>query len=136
MTDIITSADGQTTLNLSTPPTPVPEPLAGLLHAYLLARPNMTTATNPDSDWLFPGRRAGLPMHPRTMTGLLPQAGVPARTARIAAIRGLALQLPAPVIADALGYHPASATRIAAEAGSPWSRYAAGDHSRRPNPAK
>lgn len=134
VTDITTPADGQTTLNLGTPPSPVPEPLAGLLHTYLQARPNMTTATNPDSIWLFPGRRAGLPLHPRTMTGLLQQAGVPARTSRIAAIRGLALQLPAPVIADALGYHPTSATRIAAEAGSPWSGYAAGDHSRRPNP--
>jgi hypothetical protein len=134
VSDITTSPDGQTTLNLGTPPTPVPEPLAALLHAYVQARPNMTTATNPNSEWLFPGRRAGLPIHPRTMTGLLEQAGVPARTSRIAAIRGLVLQLPAPVIADALGYHPTSATRIAAEAGSPWSGYAAGDHSRGPNP--
>jgi integrase len=132
VTDITTHADGQTTLNLGTPPSPVPDPLAGLLNTYLQARPNMTTATNPDSIWLFPGRRAGLPLHPRTMTGLLQQAGVPARTSRIAAIRSLALQLPAPVIADALGYHHTSATRIAAEAGSPWSGYAAGDHSRGP----
>jgi hypothetical protein len=36
----------------------------------------------------------------------------------------------APVLAQALGYHQASTTRIATEAGSPWSRYAPGDHIR------
>jgi hypothetical protein len=38
--------------------------------------------------------------------------------------------MPAPVVAQALGYHHNSTTRIAAESGSPWSGYAAGDHSR------
>ncbi|MFE4829845.1 hypothetical protein [Streptomyces sp. NPDC056672] len=34
------------------------------------------------------------------------------------------------VIAQALGYHDKSTTRIASEAGTPWKHYAPGDHSR------
>jgi hypothetical protein len=40
------------------------------------------------------------------------------------------LQVPAPVVAQALGYHHNTATRLATEAGTPWSRYASGDHGR------
>jgi len=48
----VATGDGLTTLNLGDPPARVPEPLAGLLLRYLQQRPNMTTATNPDSLWL------------------------------------------------------------------------------------
>lgn len=119
-----------TTLRLGDPPTPVPEPLASLLLAYVADRPNMATATNPDSRWLFPGRRAGQPMQPEGIRVLLRRLDVPAQRARATAIRQLVLQMPAPVVAQALGYHHNSTTRIAAESGSPWSGYAAGDHSR------
>jgi len=90
----------------------------------------MATATNPDSRWLFPGRRAGQPMQPEGIRVLLRKLDVPAQRARATAIRQLVLQMPAPVAAQALGYHHNSTTRIAAESGSPWSGYAAGDHSR------
>jgi hypothetical protein len=36
--------------------------------------------------------------------------------------------MPAAVVADALGYHHVTTTRLASEAGGTWSRYAAGDH--------
>jgi len=130
----VATRDGLTTLNLGDPPSHVPEPLAGLLLEYLAQRPNMTTATNPDSRWLFPGRRAGQPLHPSTMYGALDRIGVPALRGRSAAIRQLVLQMPPPVVAQALGYHQVSITRIAAQAGSPWSGYAAGDHSK-PTPS-
>lgn len=41
-----------------------PRPRATLLNAYLADRPNMTTATNSDSCWLSPSRRAGQAMDP------------------------------------------------------------------------
>jgi hypothetical protein len=44
---------------------------------------------------------------------------------RISALRQLVLQVPVPVIADALGFHHATARRHL-NAGAPWSRYAAG----------
>jgi hypothetical protein len=54
--------------------------------------------------------------------------GLPMRTARIAALRQLVLQVPAPVIADALGFHHNTTTRQHASAGGSWSRYAGGSH--------
>lgn len=127
--DILHDGD-HTLLRLGEPPTPVPEPVAGLLRAYLADGDSMTTTANPASRWLFPGLRAGQAMHPGSIRNLLQEIGVPAQSGRTAAIRQLVLQMPPPVVAQALGYHHTSTTRIAAEAGSPWSGYAPGDHSR------
>jgi hypothetical protein len=49
------------------------------------------------------------------------------RTARVAALRQLVLQVPASVIADALGFHHTT-TRQHVNAGAPWSHDARGDH--------
>jgi hypothetical protein len=117
-------------LRLGDPPTPVPEPLAGLLLTAAADRENMSTATNPGSRFLFPGRRPGQPINPYTLYPALQELGIPTQTARTSAIRQLVLQAPAPVIAQALGYHPATAHRHAADAGGTWTRYAPGDHAR------
>ena len=42
--------------------------------------------------------------------------------------RRLVLQVPAPVVADALGFHHTTTTRQHVKAGGPWSQYAGGDH--------
>jgi hypothetical protein len=108
----------------------VPEPFATLLLDYTAARPNTKTATNPDTRWLFPGRRANQPLHPSTIEKRLGDLGFSPGRARTSAIRQLALQAPAPVVARMLGYHNESLTVIAAQAVGPWSRYAPGDHTR------
>jgi hypothetical protein len=54
--------------------------------------------------------------------------GLPMRTARISALRQLVLQVPAPVIADALGFHHTTTTRQHINAGGSWCRYTAGAH--------
>jgi hypothetical protein len=51
--------------------------------------------------------------------------GIPLRLARAAAIRQLALHAPAPIIADALGFHHTTTQRQATYAGGIWNRYAA-----------
>jgi hypothetical protein len=43
------------------------------------------------------------------------------------------LEMPAPVVADALGYHQATNAKLASQAGGTWSRYASGDHLRSPS---
>jgi len=53
--------------------------------------------------------------------------GLPMRTARTASLRQLVLQVPAPVIADALGFHHTTTTRQHVNAGALWSHYAGGD---------
>lgn len=128
--DDISHHDGQVLLRLGDPPTPVPEPFAILLLGYAAARPNTKTATNPDGRWLFPGRRAGRPIHPSTIEKRLRDRGFAPGRARTSAIRHLVLQAPAPVVASMLGYNNESLTVIAAQAAGPWRRYAPGDHRR------
>jgi hypothetical protein len=115
-------------LQLGEPPSPVPGPAASLLLEHIANRDNMNTATNRDSRWLFPGRRAGQPCRPDHLAARLNEIGIPVAAARGAAIRQQLLEMPAPVVADALSYHHVTATRLAAQAGATWSRYASGDH--------
>ena len=82
------------------------------------------------SDWLFPGRNPGQPAAYGTIFTLLRGLGFPMRTARISALRQLVLQAPAPVIAEALGFHHTTTERQHANAGGTWNRYPAGDHTK------
>jgi site-specific recombinase XerD len=125
--DVIRDGD-QVLLRLGDPPSPVAAPVAALLLEYLGQRTNMRTATNRDSRWLFPGRRAGQPLQPRALSPLIHELGVPTTAGRGAAIRQHVLDLPAPIVATALGYHHVTTTRLAVEAGTTWSNYAPGDH--------
>ena len=111
-------------VRLGDPPSPVPQPFAALLLDYADHRTNMRTATNPSSTWLFPGRRADQPLHPEHLAALVHELGVPTVAGRGAAIREHLLDIPAPIVADALGYHHVTTTRLAAHAGATWSRYA------------
>jgi Phage integrase family len=128
ITDVILEG-GQVALRLGDPPSPVPEPFAALLLSYLSQRTYPQTMANPDSRWLFPGRRPGQPLHENTLRAQIRQLGV-SGTSRHAAIRHLVLQVPPPVVAKALGYHHKTTTQLAAEGGGNWNSYAPGDHSR------
>lgn len=78
--------------------------------------------------WLFPGRRAHQPLHPEHLAKLVHQLGVPTVAGRTAAFRQHVTEVPAPGVADALGYHQITAAKAATQAGTTWSRYAPGDH--------
>jgi integrase len=122
LSDITRSDDGQVHIRFGHPPAPVPEPFAGLLLQLIADRP----ATS--SNWLFPGRNPGQPAAYATVFTQLRGLGFPMRTARISALRQLVLQAPAPVIAEALGFHYTTTERQHANAGATWNRYPAGDH--------
>ena len=130
--DVVHNGD-QVLLRLGEPPSPVPSPAADLLLSWIDNRDNMNTATNRDSRWLFPGRRAGQPMCPDTLAALINDLGIPTVAGRASAIRQHVLEMPAPVVADALGYHHVTTAKLAAQAGATWSRYASGDHLRSPS---
>ena len=76
----------------------------------------MNTAANRHSRWLFPGRRACMPMQPGTLATLVNNLGIPTVAGRASAIRQHVLEMPAPVVADALGYHPVTIAKLAAQA--------------------
>jgi hypothetical protein len=132
--DVTRAQDGGVAIRFGQPPTPVPQPFASLLLQATAQRDNLQTATNPGARWLFPGRRGGQPLHASHLAALVRDLGVPALAGRTAALRQLVLQAPAPVVAQALGYHHSTTTRVATEAGTPWSCYALGDHSRSHQP--
>ncbi|MGC5019956.1 hypothetical protein [Micromonospora sp. DT47] len=117
----VTEHDGELLIHLGDPPAPVPEPFAALLR-------QLVAAAGPPPALLFPGRLAGQPVAYQTLHKRLRKLGFPIKEARIAALRQLVLQAPAPVIADALGFHQTTATRQVANAGGTWSQYAPGDH--------
>ncbi|MEV6592552.1 hypothetical protein [Streptomyces acidicola] len=128
LTDDVVHHGQHVALRLGAPPTPVPEPVADLLLDYLQALPANVPAINQNSPWLLPGRRPSQPMNPGTLRDALRKLGVPVEKGRTSAIRQLVLQAPVPVIAQALGYHDKSSTRIVTEAGGPWKNYAPCDH--------
>ncbi len=130
--DVIRDGD-EVLLRPGEPPGPVPGPVADLLLSWIGNRDNMNTAANRNSPWVFPGRRAGQPMNSGTLAMLINDIGIPATAGRTSAIRQHVLELPAPVVADALSYHPVTTARLAAQAASTFSRYAPGDHLRPPS---
>jgi hypothetical protein len=128
--DVTVCEDGETVIRLGDPPAPVPAPFDVLVREYLAARPNLTTATNQGSRWLFPGRRAGQPLHPTTFRLRFQGLGIPNLNGRSRALRQILLSAPPSVVAGMLGYAPERAEALAAEAGATWKHYAAED--RRP----
>ena len=118
--------DGETTgIRLGQGVTPIPEPFAATVRELLSCRPNLNTAANPTSPWLFPGRSAGSHLRPSTLRARVMEMGMDILATRNAALRQLVLDCPPPVVADTLGYSYQAIDRHAIRAGSPWSSYAA-----------
>jgi hypothetical protein len=109
--------DDQFYLRFGTPPSPVPEPFAAMIDAL--------EAEGAGTGMLFPGRYPGRPRGYDAVIDSLAKAGLPMRNARTSALRHLVVQVPAPVAADALGFHQTTTTRQLAAAGGTRSRYAA-----------
>jgi hypothetical protein len=75
-------------------------------------------------------------MNPDALAALVNDVGIPTTAGRASAIRQHVLEMPAPIVADALSYHPVTTAKLAAQAAGTWSRYAPGDHLRPGNQAK
>ncbi|MET8801036.1 hypothetical protein ABZV91_32285, partial [Nocardia sp. NPDC004568] len=92
--DDVINDSGTILLRLGEPPSPVPAPVAELLLSWIDQRTNMNTATNRESRWLFPGRRAGQPMYPETLGALITALGIPTMPGRVGALHQHVLELP------------------------------------------
>ena len=105
---------------------PVPGTLGSLLLTLIAdGKPNTGTGSPAVSQWLFPGLLPGQPITPARLAGRLRALGIPVQAGRRAALTGLAAQLPAAVLADALGLQPGTAVRWMHDAGADWNHYAA-----------
>jgi hypothetical protein len=82
-------------------------------------RPNMMTASNQVSTWLS-GYRPGQPLHSSCLMRKLRDSGIHLLGARNAALRELVLEMPPPIVADALGYSAQVTEKHAEDAGRTW----------------
>jgi len=114
----------QLTIRLGKHPVAVPDVFTELLRTHLAHRPNLRAGAGPNSPWLFPSIRAGQHLHPNTVMDRLRNLGVNLLGARNRAISELVLEVPPPLVADALGYSHQVAFKHADSAAEPWARYA------------
>jgi hypothetical protein len=123
-----TDTRGDSFLRLHDRPVLLPPVLAALI-TELIDRPghHRSAALAPSTapQWLFPGRRPGSHLDPGRLALLLRTAGFAVRTARGAALVALAVDLPAPVLADLLGISVSAATRWSALAARDYTDYLA-----------
>ncbi len=122
--DVVTDAD-TIGVRLGQGVCPIPAPYGAMVSQLLERRPNLNTATNPASNWLFPGRQAGSHLRSATLRSRVMGMGINLLAARSAALRTLVMRCPPAVVADTLGYRYQTIDRHALRAGSPYSSYAA-----------
>lgn len=83
----------------------------------------MRTGSSSGSEWLFPGYRAGQHIHPSTLMERLRETGIDLLGAGNASLRALVKEVPAPLVAEMLGYSYQVTQKHSAAAAEPWSRY-------------
>lgn len=76
-------------------------------------------------EWLFPGQKAGQPTHPTHLARRLRGLGVPVAQARPSALAALAHRIPAPVLADLLGFDAQTICKVNGELKVDYARYVA-----------
>jgi hypothetical protein len=116
--------DGGLALRIKDELVPVPTPLAALIGRLAERRRNITGAGHPDSDWLFPGGRAGQPLEPDQLALRLNRLGV-TRAARTAALDALLATVPAPVLAKLLDREPWRVAERSKLLATDWRNYVA-----------
>ena len=125
-TSQVSSRDDGVHIRLGRHDIPVPATLGALLLTLITdGKPHTGTGSPGTTKWLFPGLLPGQPITPARLADRLRALGIPVQAGRRAALTGLAAQLPAAVLADALGLSPGTAVRWAHDAGADWTRYAA-----------
>ena len=124
LSDVIVEK-GNLSVRLGEGVVPVPPPFSDMVSDLIARRPNLNTASNPTSPFLFPGRSADKHLLPSTLRTAAIQMGIDIVGARSGALRQLVLDCPPTVVAEALGYSHQAMDRHARRAGSPWSSYAA-----------
>jgi hypothetical protein len=102
-------------LRLCAPPIEVTRPLAELLRRQRAIAPG---------PWLFPGAKPGTHLGPERIRRRLRQLDIRPETARPGALLALTASVPAPILAELLGFHDDTANRWRRSAGGDWARYA------------
>jgi hypothetical protein len=126
-------ADDALALRIGEDLVPVPSPLATFIGALTERSRHVTSAGHPDSDWLFPGARAGQPIESDQLAERLNRLGI-TRAARTAALDALLATVPAPVLAKLLDRKPWRVADRTKFLGTDWRNYVALRVQSRPDP--
>jgi hypothetical protein len=78
-----------------------------------------------ENGWLFPGQKAGQPTHPSHLARRLRKLGIPVAPARPSALAALAHRIPAPVLADLLGFDAQTICNATGDLKIDYARYVA-----------
>jgi len=95
------------------------------LPAQLRGVAELLIAITTDGGWLFPGQKAGHPTHPTHLARRLRGLGLPVAQARPSALAALAHRIPAPVLADLLGFDAHTVCNASGELKVDYARYVA-----------
>ena len=119
--DIARSSDGQATITIARGAIWLPEPLGELA----LGLRDERLALEGDEGWLLAGRHAGTHITAGRLRERLKRHGITSRETRHAALLALAARLPAPILAERLGFHEARAAQWVRAAGATYADYVA-----------
>lgn len=101
----------------------IPPPFDRIVRAHLAALPHTNTAAHRQNTWVFPGTRPGEHLHQGTIMNQLRERGIDLLGARNASLRALVLDMPAPIVADALNYSYQVTDRHHRDAGATFTDY-------------
>ncbi|WP_331449598.1 nucleotidyltransferase domain-containing protein [Streptomyces prasinus] len=127
----IEETDGTVRICLGDIALTLPGPVAELALEQASARRSHAVLAQTDSSWLFPGGQPGRPISAWAMGERLRKLGIRLAETRSTALFQLATELPAAILARALGIHITVAGKWQRAAVGNWGAYAA-DISRRP----
>jgi len=119
--DVERDADGETTITLARGAIVLPEPLGSVT----LALRDERLEVSGGEGWLMPGRKAGTHITAERLRERLKRHGITSRPGRHAALLALGARLPAPILAERLGFHQARAAQWVRAAGATYADYVA-----------
>jgi hypothetical protein len=124
--DQVELSPGGARLHLGTTPLEVPAPLDGLLARLIKQRRRYAGVGSPAATpWLLTGLDPGLPLTAYQLGQRLRRLGIEPAPGRRSALVHLASNLPAAMLAQALGLSAGTAVRWSGAAGADWANYAA-----------
>jgi integrase len=122
-TDVTLTGD-LATIRLGSSAIALPPPLDGPLRELARSPDHLQTAAHPDSPWVFLGYRPGQPITAGALRHRLTRV-FSTRAARLGTLHEVTKLAPIPIIAEVLGYTPATIERHAVASATTYSQYIA-----------
>jgi hypothetical protein len=121
--DAISEADGELFITFVDFPVWVPGPFALQIRRHLEHRSRFRTRPADTNPYLFPGGRAGSHVTSSYLMDKIRSLGINLLAAKNRSLSDLVTEMPAPIVADALGYSYQITAKYAALAAETYSRY-------------